>query len=377
MKLIIVEDDPILLESLKLLLAGETGLTVSGAYGNAEDALRSLKKVAPEVMLADLGLPGMSGIELIKKAKEEMPHLEIMAHTVFEDRENVFSAIKAGASGYILKGSSPREIVEAIHEINKGGAPMSPKIARKVIHEFQDENAGEQQGLSQRERNIVKCVEQGLTYKEIEKQVTTGETTEEVTYRTLPNEKIGILTVNNFMSIYEPVKQAFSQLQEDGVQDLIVDIRKNGGGHLESLDLFMNYLTDQPYQKCYKCAKNRPWDNVSNRYHGNIYLLIGPDTYSAAVLLATILQDHKLATLVGEETAETSSFCGYVIIGGEPLPKTGLKYSVSGMCYVRPNGIVDGRGVIPDKIVKPTINDKITGSDPVLDYTLKMIRDNQ
>lgn len=167
MRLVIVEDDPILLESLKLLLSGESGITVAGAYGSAEDALRSIGSISPEVMLADLGLPGMSGIEMIKKAKEEMPQLEIMAHTVFEDRENVFSAIKAGASGYILKGSSPREIVEAIHEINKGGAPMSPKIARKVIHEFQDETVEEQFVLSQRERDIVKCIEQGLTYKEI------------------------------------------------------------------------------------------------------------------------------------------------------------------------------------------------------------------
>ncbi len=167
MRLVIVEDDPILLESLKLLLSGESGITVVGAFSNAEDALRSLKKISPEVMLADLGLPGMSGIELIKKAKEETPDLEIMAHTVFEDRENVFAAIKAGASGYILKGSSPREIVEAIHEINKGGAPMSPKIARKVIHEFQDDSVEDQYVLSQRERDIVKCIEQGLTYKEI------------------------------------------------------------------------------------------------------------------------------------------------------------------------------------------------------------------
>jgi DNA-binding NarL/FixJ family response regulator len=167
MKLIIVEDDPILQESLKLLLSGEQGIAVLGAFSNAEDALRALASLSPEVMLADLGLPGMSGIELIKRAKEQMPQLEIMAHTVFEDRENVFAAIKAGASGYILKGSSPREIVEAIHEINKGGAPMSPKIARKVIHEFQDENIEDPFVLSQRERDIVKCIEQGLTYKEI------------------------------------------------------------------------------------------------------------------------------------------------------------------------------------------------------------------
>ncbi len=167
MRLIIIEDDPILRESLKLLLAGEAEITVAGAYGSAEEALRGLRKASPDVMLADLGLPGMTGIELIKKAKDELPSLEIMAHTVFEDRENVFSAIKAGASGYILKGSSPREIVEAIHAIHKGGAPMSPKIARKIIHEFQDESAGDQYVLSQREKDIVKCIEQGLTYKEI------------------------------------------------------------------------------------------------------------------------------------------------------------------------------------------------------------------
>ncbi len=172
MKLVIVEDDPILLESLKLLLAGETGISVTGAYNSAESALRSLKKAAPEVMLVDLGLPGMSGPELIKRVKDSMPGMEIMAHTVFEDRENVFSAIKAGASGYILKGSSPREIVEAIHEIHRGGAPMSPKIARKVIHEFQDENAEEQSFLlSPREKDIVKCIEQGLTYKEISQRL--------------------------------------------------------------------------------------------------------------------------------------------------------------------------------------------------------------
>ena len=167
MKLAIVEDDPLLLESLKMLLGGETGISVSGAFRSAEDALPSLRDLKPEVMLVDLGLPGMSGVDLIRKIKEDLPESEIMAHTVFEDRENVFSAIKAGASGYILKGSSPREIIEAIHEVHKGGAPMSPKIARKVLQEFQDESVGDRYILSGREKDIVKCIEEGMTYKEI------------------------------------------------------------------------------------------------------------------------------------------------------------------------------------------------------------------
>jgi two-component system, NarL family, response regulator len=172
MRLVIVEDDTLLLENLTLLLSGEEGITVSGAYRSAEDAIKGLKKASPEVLLTDLGLPGMSGVELIKKAKEEMPTLEIMAHTVFEDRDKVFSAIKAGASGYILKGSSPREIIESIHALYKGGAPMSPKIARKVIFEFRDENAEEDFLLTKREKEVVRLVEEGMSYKEISDKLT-------------------------------------------------------------------------------------------------------------------------------------------------------------------------------------------------------------
>jgi hypothetical protein len=222
------------------------------------------------------------------------------------------------------------------------------------------------------ESTSVSFIIPGLTGNEIDKTAPP----EEVTYRTLPNEKIGILTLHHFENIYEPVKQAFRQIQEDGVQDLIIDIRHNGGGYDQSVDLFMNFLTDQTYRKCYKCVVQHSSD-VQNRYHGKIYLLIGPYSISAAVTLATILQDHRLATLVGEETSETSSFCAYSNSEGDPLPRTGLRYRVSTKCFIRPNGIVDGRGVIPDKIVKPTINDRITGSDPVLDYTLKTIRDGQ
>jgi len=205
MRLVIIEDDPLLLENLSLLLRGEEGIIVAGAYRSAEDALLSLRDTAPDVMLTDLGLPGISGVELIKKAKDELPSLEIMAHTVFEDREKVFSAIKAGASGYILKGSSPREIIESIHSLYKGGAPMSPKIARKVIHEFQDEVTGEHFLLTPRETEIVKRVEDGLTYKEI-------------------GEKLGIST----HTVHTHIKNIYEKLQAKDRNDTIIKARKKG-----------------------------------------------------------------------------------------------------------------------------------------------------
>jgi DNA-binding NarL/FixJ family response regulator len=205
MRLVIVEDDPLLLENLTLLLSGEGGITVAGAYRSAEDALKLLRNARPEVMLTDIGLPGMSGVDLIKKAKEEMPELEIMTHTVYEDRENVFAAIKAGASGYILKGSTPREIIESIHSLYKGGAPMSPKIARKIIHEFQDEATNDQFLLTPREIEIAKRVEEGLTYKEI-------------------GERLNIST----HTVHTHIKKIYEKLQAKDRSDAIIKARKRG-----------------------------------------------------------------------------------------------------------------------------------------------------
>jgi two-component system NarL family response regulator len=205
MRIVIVEDDPLLLENLTLLLRGEEGITVAGAFLSAEDALKGLKKAAPEVLLTDIGLPGMSGIELIKKAKENLPELEIIAHTVFEDRDRVFSAIKAGASGYMLKGSSPRELIESIHALHKGGAPMSPKIARKIILELQDEVTSEEFLLTQREKEIVKRVEEGLTYKAI-------------------GERLSI----SIHTVHTHIKNIYEKLQAKDRNDAIFKARQKG-----------------------------------------------------------------------------------------------------------------------------------------------------
>jgi DNA-binding NarL/FixJ family response regulator len=167
MRLAIIEDDTMLRDNLRLLLSGEGSIEVVGAFGSAEEALQGLPGCCPELLLVDLGLPGMTGVEFIEKVKHEMPAVEIMAHTIYEDRETVFSAIKAGASGYLLKGSTPREIVEALFNLHDGGAPMSPKIARKVIGEFQLYGPGEQYLLTPREKEILKRIEAGLAYKEV------------------------------------------------------------------------------------------------------------------------------------------------------------------------------------------------------------------
>lgn len=163
----IVEDDPLLRENLSLILGGETGITVTGAYGSAEEALRAIQGGPPDILLVDIGLPGMSGIELIRRLKEKAPRIEFMAHTVFADRETVFGAIKAGAAGYILKGSPPRELIDAMYQLYGGGAPMSPKIARSIIRKFQEETVCEQYLLSQREKDIIHEIENGMSYKEI------------------------------------------------------------------------------------------------------------------------------------------------------------------------------------------------------------------
>jgi two-component system NarL family response regulator len=140
---------------------------VVAACASAEDALALLESVQPDVMLSDLGLPAMSGVELIRKARAAWPALDIVVLTVSEDREAVFAALKAGANGYIVKGATPRELVEAISALRDGGAPMSPKIARLVVKTFHDTPPPDEFLLSTRERGVLTGIQEGRSYKEI------------------------------------------------------------------------------------------------------------------------------------------------------------------------------------------------------------------
>ena len=169
MRICIVEDNSLLRDNLTLLLRGEHGISVTGSFPSAEDALATVDWTATDVLLADIDLPGISGVELIHAVKEQHPLVNCMAYTIYEDRATVFSAIKAGACGYLLKGCSPRELVESLEELHGGGAPMSPKIARKVILDIQGSQLDEaaKPVLSTREVEILRQIERGLSYKEI------------------------------------------------------------------------------------------------------------------------------------------------------------------------------------------------------------------
>lgn len=205
MRVAIVEDDKLFRENLNLLLSGDTGIHVVGVFANAEEALPALKKLLPDIALVDLGLPGMSGVDLIAEVRERLPDTEVLAHTVFDERETVFAAIKAGASGYVLKGCSPRELIEALYSLFAGGAPMSQRIARKVIQELQHDGIENQYVLSQREKEIVRCIEDGLAYKEI-------------------GEKFAISP----HTVHTHIKHIYEKLQARDRQDVLVKARRKG-----------------------------------------------------------------------------------------------------------------------------------------------------
>jgi DNA-binding NarL/FixJ family response regulator len=172
MNICIVEDHKMLLENLRLLLQGEADIHVTGAFASAEEALSAVDWHSIHILLADIDLPGMSGVELIRCVKQAHPSVDAMAYTISEDRAVVMAAIRAGASGYLLKGSTPRVLIESVRELHQGGAPMSPKIARKLIAELRLQDEDPASGaprieLTQRETDVVRLVEKGLSYGEI------------------------------------------------------------------------------------------------------------------------------------------------------------------------------------------------------------------
>lgn len=168
-KVAIVEDSDKIREGLTGIIDGSDGFECSAAYESAEEALRFLPAYKPDVVLMDIQLPRMSGIECVEKLKVQNPDIQVMMLTVYEDDEKVFKSILAGASGYILKRTPPAELLEAIRELHEGGSPMSDQIARKVVQAFQQmgKSSKETENLSSREMEILSYLARGYNDKEI------------------------------------------------------------------------------------------------------------------------------------------------------------------------------------------------------------------
>ena len=162
----LVEDQHVTREGLSFLIGGSPGFKICGQYDSMEQAIEQSPSSPPDVLLADIGLPGMSGIEGVRRIHEWMPELPILMLTVHEDSDSVFSAVCAGACGYLLKEMPPARLLESIRELYAGGAPMSPGIARKVVLMFQKAAPPkEDMQLSLRQLEILRMLAEGHSYK--------------------------------------------------------------------------------------------------------------------------------------------------------------------------------------------------------------------
>jgi DNA-binding NarL/FixJ family response regulator len=169
----IVEDNKTIRESLVEFVHSDPECHCACACATAEEALQVIPSRRPEIVLMDIQLPGMSGIECTAQLKRLLPTLQIIMVTVYEDTERIFKALRAGACGYLLKRCTPEQLVAAIREVREGGAPMSREIARKVIASYQNpvSASAEFEGLSPREREILELLAQGFPNKEIAHRV--------------------------------------------------------------------------------------------------------------------------------------------------------------------------------------------------------------
>jgi DNA-binding NarL/FixJ family response regulator len=165
----IVEDNDKIREGLATLIDGSEGFSCKAVYETAEEALRKLPYENPDVVLMDINLPGISGIECLIRLKEILLDVQVMMLTVYENDDLIFKSLVAGATGYILKRTPPAELLEAIKEIHNGGSPMSDQIARKVVQAFQQmgRSSKETDNLSEREGEILSYLSKGYHDKEI------------------------------------------------------------------------------------------------------------------------------------------------------------------------------------------------------------------
>ena len=175
----VVEDNVGLREQLQDILKSAPGVCCVGMFSSGEEALKGMAAVQPDVILMDINLPGMSGIECVARLREEISSAHVIMLTVYEDIERIFQALQAGADGYLVKSSPTEVLLRAIEDVYMGGSPMSSHIARMVVRQFRQSGPAkdETEGLSKREREVLNLLASGFIYKEIGDKLGIGETT--------------------------------------------------------------------------------------------------------------------------------------------------------------------------------------------------------
>jgi DNA-binding NarL/FixJ family response regulator len=175
----IVEDDSGLRQQLKRILDAAPGVCCVGTFSSAEQAVEGMAAVQPDVILMDINLPGMSGIECVARLRKDLSVAHVIMLTVYEDSDRIFQALQAGADGYLVKTSPTKMLLQAIEDVYMGGAPMSSHIARKVVRQFRqtDSPTDETKSLSPRERETMELLAAGYVYKEIADKLNIGSET--------------------------------------------------------------------------------------------------------------------------------------------------------------------------------------------------------
>ena len=207
----VFDDNVKLLDSLSVLIEGSAGFELAGAFSSCTNISQKVFSSQPDVILMDIEMPEVNGIEAVAIVKKEFPRINVMMQTAFENDENVFAAICAGASGYILKDTPPSRILDFIVDVYQGGSPMSPSVARKVLGLLQqantlkneDENR-EDYGLSPREKEVLSCLVKGLSYKMIADSCN-------ISYETVRSHMKKIYEKLHVVSMTEAVAKAINQ----------------------------------------------------------------------------------------------------------------------------------------------------------------------
>ena len=207
----VFEDNKLVRDSFEAILNGTDGFICSGSFSSCNNLSHDIQKSQPDVILMDIEMSGLNGIEATKRIKQEYPEIKILIQTVFEDDDKIFSAICAGASGYMLKKTSPAKLIEAIQEVYSGGAPMSPGIATKVLYLFQkfvppqhESTDKESASLSKREKEILLLMMEGDNYHTIAEKCF-------LSYDTVRTHVRSIYKKLHVVSVNQAIVKAFKQ----------------------------------------------------------------------------------------------------------------------------------------------------------------------